>query len=354
MKCRKLLSRIVSIICMLVIMISFAGCGKDSNSKVVFTTGLSKNEVFRIGKEVCTVDEIMVYLVNTQNQYQAVYGEEIWNYSLNGVTLEDNIKETVLAKIAQIKSMYLLAKQMEIELDDTEKNKVSMAAEEYFGSLSEAEIKIMGVTQNTIEKLYEEYALADKVYDYIIRDVNPEISDDEARTIIVQHILIRTRKVDDAGNVVEFSEDKKEECLKRANDIYNMAMSDEYEFEELAAKYSEDENISYSFGKGEMDEAFETAAFKLQTGEISPVIKSDIGYHIIKCLSTFDKEETDENKLKIVEKRRQEVFSTQYDAFVEEQIRELNEKTWKEISLVYDEQVDTSSFFEVYRSYLKD
>jgi N-acetylmuramoyl-L-alanine amidase len=58
----------------------------------------------------------MIYLTTIQNQYANVYGTEIWNTSLNGVTLEDNVKETVLARIAQIKTMYLLAKEKEVAL----------------------------------------------------------------------------------------------------------------------------------------------------------------------------------------------------------------------------------------------
>ena len=86
-------------------------CGGDDGTKVVFTTGFGKNEVFRIGDESCSKAEIMIYLTTIQNQYANVYGTEIWNTSLNGVTLEDNVKETVLARIAQIKTMYLLAKE---------------------------------------------------------------------------------------------------------------------------------------------------------------------------------------------------------------------------------------------------
>ncbi len=40
-----------------------------------------------------------------------------------------------------------------------------------------------------MENLYREYAMADKVYQLIIQDINPEISDDEARKITVQQIL---------------------------------------------------------------------------------------------------------------------------------------------------------------------
>ena len=104
-------------------------CGGDDGTKVVFTTGFGKNEVFRIGDESCSKAEIMIYLTTIQNQYANVYGTEIWNTSLNGVTLEDNVKETVLARIAQIKTMYLLAKEKEVTLDEAEEAKVVQAAQ---------------------------------------------------------------------------------------------------------------------------------------------------------------------------------------------------------------------------------
>lgn len=166
-------------------------CGSSDGTKVVFTTGFGKNEVFRIGDESCSKAEIMIYLTTTQNQYENVYGTEIWNTSLNGVTLEDNVKETVLARIAQIKTMYLLAKEKEVTLDEAEEAKVVQAAQEYYSSLNDTEIEAMGATEEIVENLYREYAMADKVYQLIIQDINPEISDDEARKITVQQIFLQ-------------------------------------------------------------------------------------------------------------------------------------------------------------------
>lgn len=54
---------------------------------------------------------MMVYLTNVQNEYEKVYGDRIWESSHNGVTLEDNIKDTVLERLTRIKTMYLLAKE---------------------------------------------------------------------------------------------------------------------------------------------------------------------------------------------------------------------------------------------------
>lgn len=331
---------------------ALVACSRNEGvTRVVFTTGPGKDEIFRIGDEICNKAEIMVYLTNTQNQYENVYGEEIWQTSLDGVSLEENVKETVLEKAAQIKTMYLLAKEKDIALEDEEKEQVKKAASEYFQSLNETEVELMGVTQETIEELYTEYAMANKVYQYIIQDINPEISDDEARIITVQHILIRTYMKDGSGNRVDFSEEQKKEAYEKISEVRTLATDGEQDFAELASRYSEDVNISYSFGKGDMDEAFEAAAFELETGEISEIVESESGYHIIKCLNTFNREETDNNKLNILEERRGEAFGQEYDKFVEGLARRLNQSLWNEVALIHDKQVTTTDFFAVYEKY---
>jgi len=331
---------------------STTACSSDGKSpNVVFTTGFAKNEIFRIEDESCSLSEIMVYLTTTQNQYESVYGKEIWNVTLEEVTLEENVKETVLAKIAQIKTMYLLSRDREVKLNMEEEGRVEAAANEYYNSLNETEIDLIDVTLDTIRSLYTQYALAEKVYQEIIEDINPEISDDEARTITVQHILIKTYTLSGAGKVVKYSESTRETAYQRALSLREMAVSGEHDFQSLAAAYSEDNNITYSFGKGEMDFSFEEAAFNLETEEISKVVESESGYHIIKCISTFNREETDANKLKIVEQRRKEVFGQEYDEFVSSLVRNLNESLWDSITLIHNNQVTTSDFFDVYIKY---
>ena len=86
------------------------GCGRDAGigTKVVLTTGFGKDEVFRIETSVCTLPEIMVYLTNIQNRYESVYGPEIWNTNVDGVTLEQNVKDIALAQIHHRQRLYLL------------------------------------------------------------------------------------------------------------------------------------------------------------------------------------------------------------------------------------------------------
>ncbi len=344
-KGRRVANAILCILCLAVL----AGCGKDG-TRVVFTTGPKEDEVFLINNEACKLPELMVYLTTIQNQYQSVYGEEIWNASHNGVTLEENVKETVLARIAQVKTMYLLALNRGDALTEEEQGLADSAAGEYFESLDEREVELMGVDEETIGKLYQEYALADKVYREIIENVNPEISDDEARTITVQRIFRKNYYLDGKRRI-PYSQAEKQEAYTLAEEIREMAVSGEKDFEELAAQYSEDDVITFSFRKGEEDAAIEQAAFELETGEVSPVVTNADGYYIIKCISTFDRAQTDANKAMIVEERRKEAFAREYDAFVATLVRQLNESLWERVSLIRDPKVTTMNFFEIYEKY---
>lgn len=342
----------VAVLSAFVLTISVGGCGNDGDigTKVVLTTGFDKDEIFRIETSSCKLPELMVYLTTIQNRYESVYGREIWETNADGVTLEENVKNTALAQIARIKTMNLMAEKYEVDLDDEERAKAENAAQVYYASLGDREIELMGVSEKTIRSLYMELARAEKMYQYTIKDINPEISDDEARTITVQHILIKTYALDGTGKKIEYTQDARREAYERACEALAAAKEDE-DFDALIRRYSEDDKTTYSFGKGEMDEAFETAAFNLGTGEISDIVETEFGYHIIKCISTFDREETDANKVKIVEQRREEAFGQEYDAYVETLTRNLNEELWETVNFIHDENVKTQNFFEVYAEY---
>lgn len=343
----------IILLMLLVCMVSLlsTGCSKKgSATRVILTTGFEKDEVFRINSVSCRKAELMVYLTNTQNQYENVFGPQIWEKDFQGTTLEENVKETVLARIARIKAMTLLAKREEVTLDENEIAAANEAAKKYFDSLNDREIEVLDVSLDQISWMYQEYALANKVYYYIIKDINPEISDDEARTITVEHILIRTYTLDSAGNRVESTQEAKEETYALACQVWEQIQNGE-DFESLMEQYNEDNTNTYYLRHGEADPAFEEAAFSLDTGEISAVVETASGYEIIKCISTFDREQTDVNKIKIVEERRKQVFEEQYEEFVANLTKNLNESLWEEITFIHDEQVTTNSFFDVYNSY---
>jgi peptidyl-prolyl cis-trans isomerase D len=91
------------------------------------------------------------------------------------------------------------------------------------------------------------------------------------------HILFKTDGKDDAAVKA-----KAEEVLKQAKSGADFA--------ELAKKYSEDESSAKNggdldyFSKGRMVPEFDQVAFSMQPGQISDLVKSQFGYHIIKVV----------------------------------------------------------------------
>jgi peptidyl-prolyl cis-trans isomerase D len=91
------------------------------------------------------------------------------------------------------------------------------------------------------------------------------------------HILLKTEGKDDAA------------VKAKASDVLKQAKGGA-DFAELAKKYSEDEasaknggDLDY-FGKGRMVPDFDQAAFGMQPGQMSDLVKSQYGYHIIKVV----------------------------------------------------------------------
>ncbi|MGE4548244.1 MAG: peptidylprolyl isomerase [Intestinibacillus sp.] len=100
--------------------------------------------------------------------------------------------------------------------------------------------------------------------------------------IQAKHILIQT--TDDQGNELTGDELAKKTAL--AEDIASQVKSGK-DFDELAKQYNEDPGASqypdgYIFTEGDMVDEFYQAASKLGENEISGVVKSSYGYHIIK------------------------------------------------------------------------
>ena len=90
------------IVLLLVSILLLTGCSSvNLDRKVVFTTGFSNDEVFRIEDSTCSLTEIMVYLVNTQKSYETSLGTDIWEKETDTGTVKSRLKESVLAKVAQ-------------------------------------------------------------------------------------------------------------------------------------------------------------------------------------------------------------------------------------------------------------
>jgi len=95
-------------------------------------------------------------------------------------------------------------------------------------------------------------------------------------TIDVSHILVSSKERSD------------EDASALADSLYQQILQSPELFDQFVTEYSEDPSAASNHGKfkdvekGDMVQAFELAAFALQSGEISAPVKTSYGYHIIR------------------------------------------------------------------------
>ena len=143
------------LICSLIL----SGCGQ----RLVLTRGFAKDELFRIGNTDCRLSEYNVFLLNLQKHCERTFGHNVWE-GQGGADLKEAIEQRALSEASRLKVMLLLAVQDNIMLTDAEENLADEAETEYYEGLSEAEKEYLGIDEETLRRLFEQYALAQKVY----------------------------------------------------------------------------------------------------------------------------------------------------------------------------------------------
>lgn len=96
-----------------------------------------------------------------------------------------------------------------------------------------------------------------------------------------QHILIKIPNLVSGQQIRELSQ--------KAHRVRQLALNEERTFDELAAAFSDDTNANSGgdlgwFSRCEMAPDFENEVFKLKPGQISDVVKTSFGYHVIRVL----------------------------------------------------------------------
>lgn len=308
----------------------YTGCGKGDPLHV---PQIISKPVLKVDGETYSLSEAKVYLVNYQNLYGTVAGVDLWQQENQEGMLEEYIKNLTIAQMTKILSMDSLAKSRDIALDEEEIASVEKAAKAYYESLNDKELTYLEVSEADIQKLYEDYALAQKLYKSLTVDINSEVSDDEARIMDAMQIIV--------------SDSKTAREVKKA-------LAAGGDFSTLASSYNEAEEVKIQFGRGELPQEVEKAAFALDNGTATSSIKTEDGYYFIYCVNKFNEELTDANKIKIVQKREKTAFGDVYDAYSRTISKKMYQDTWNSLPAKRSKELTTDSFFAVYQEYCKE
>ena len=264
------------------------------------------------------------YFVDTVGKNETA----IRNYIRNQLE-EDYAKDQIRTKLIRVRCMNVYAKQRGVVLSRVQKENVENAAKEYLEKLSDDKKNSLGLTQEKMEKMFTEFAVAKTLFDDMTSTIVDEISADDARVINVQYIV--------CDNQNDITAAKQE-------------LDDGEVFYSVMSKYSNTTDYECVLKRGEMDEAFEKAAFDLKSGEVSKIVSADEKYYIIKCVSDNEKAKTEANKASIADEKKLAYFNEAFKDFETSIYVEFNNKVWKNKSMSGAAVLDVN-FSNIFESY---
>ena len=274
--------------------------------------------------------QAMIVVATERNRYEKTYTDQIWNVTLeNGQTFETYLLDQVQSFLKDLKTMNLLAKNQDISLTSAEKDRIHQLAEEYFQSLTSGDIAYMGVTEEDVETMYQQYYIANKAVGQLTEEIDLEVSDSDAKVIEVLKIQVSDQET--------------------AQKAYERVTDGNEDFQTVAKEVSEDTQIDQKMGRGENAAVLENAAFDLEIGQVSPVTEYDGNYYIFQCVNDYDAEATQERKTRPYETRKNQAFRQIYNSFQQENKVNFSDEMWSDIHFEEGDQTQADNFFTLYQ-----
>lgn len=208
----------------------------------------------------------------------------------------DKVNNDILSFIIDNEVAYQEAQKENIKVKDSDVNeKVEQLKETLENNTSYKEkLESAGITEDFLKEQVKKDLTVAKYKENFIKDIKVTDKEMEAyynnnkdqfnvKEVKASQILISTLDEDNK----EVSKEQKEKLKEKAQSILDKVNNNE-DFASLAKKYSDDKNsgkdggdLGY-FAKNEKNIEFTKEVFKLDTNQVSNLIETPYGYHIVK------------------------------------------------------------------------
>lgn len=287
----------------------------------------SKNTEGLVGSvngEVITQEEFDADFEVFKNLYERELGEDALEQTgMDGKTFGESLKESILEKLIMEKLIAKESQEMNISVDDKEvENRLERTIADMDGQENFDEF----LTKNNISK------------DFFVENLRKEL-------VVEKHKeeFLKTISITEEDSMKYFEDNKDSAIILKASHIL---LATEEEAKEVLARLDAGEDFATLatlesldsvsaakggdlgyFGKGFMIAEFEDAAMALEEGETSDIVKTEVGYHIIKVEEKKDTfEELKDEIVKVLKEQKylDKVQALRDDAKVEKYLESSN------------------------------
>lgn len=246
------------------------------------------------------------YDVSYLNSYMQYYtGSSInWDDTLSdSMSVADYVKASVLSSVKQHLVLENLASKYGVMLTAEQEAAMAESDQSYidqYGSEEafEAEIAKLGMRRETYDRVARSNYLYQNLYELYNTEGSALYASDEdlavyaadQNYITADHILLSTKDLTTGEALTDEQKAEKKALAEEIKQKLDACEGDIDEltalFQELADQYSEDPGreshpTGYTFTTGSMVQEFEDAAYALSEGEVSEIVESSFGYHIL-------------------------------------------------------------------------
>lgn len=255
---------------------------------------ISKDVAFLVNGQPVRVD----FFTQIANWYKTTSGV----YNLDAETAAE-FKNFVLEEVVRMCVIEQLAGDFNISITIPDKKQlddnINIFATNYGGLDNfKAELESIGISYDTFYYIQTINALRSKVLDVVAPELDSldlyayylehKETMYKKEKVRAKHILFKT--TDETG--YPLPSEYKQKAKERAERVLKDIKTGKRTFDSAMEVYTNDPGYKtnpdgYTFARGEMVRIFETTAFSLEIGEISGIVESEYGYHIIKLEDRF-------------------------------------------------------------------
>lgn len=261
---------IAFVIVVLLAILTLVGCKTDNKQQG------ETNIVAKVNEKPIPIEDFNKNFKIVERSYNQWYGDKIWSQEIGNKTFLQVVKEQVLDKLITEELLTQKAIEKGIEIDEEQIEKMYS---DFQAQLENNEELKKFYDENNIDEAFIKKQMKMELYvDEYKEDLFEELElNDEAKiNKLLEEYPIEVK----ASHILIQDEVTAKDVLERVKQGESFA--------DLAKQYSEDPgskdkggDLGY-FRRGVMVPAFEKTAFSLEVGEISDLVKTDFGYHIIK------------------------------------------------------------------------
>ncbi len=270
------------------------GVSPDAIVAVVDGNGASADLAFYwTGYNVSYLNNFMQYYMGTTLD---------WDYTFeNGESMSEYVKDDALAAVKEQLVLENLAERYDAQLTDEQTAALAENEQSYieqYGSEEayEAEIAKLGMRRETYDRVLRANYLYQNLYQLYTTEGSALYASDadlavyaaEQGYITADHILLATKDLTTGDALSDEEIAAKKALAEELAEKLKAYTGDDLAayFAELAGEYSEDTGRAsypsgYTFTTGSMVQEFEDAAYALGEGELSEIVESEFGYHLL-------------------------------------------------------------------------